>query len=68
MTGTPIRKHELTALESLGRGQAGSSIEEPTLQRLLGMGLIEQTRLGWRLTKRGTIDLQRRKSLSRPSH
>jgi len=65
MTGTPIRKHELTALESLGRGQAGSSIDETTLQRLLGMGLIEQTRLGWRLTKRGTLDLQRRKSLSR---
>jgi hypothetical protein len=67
MSGTPIRKHELTALESLGRGQAGAAIDDPTMQRLLGMGLIEQTRLGWRITKRGTLDLQRRKSLQRSS-
>lgn len=67
MSGTPIRKHELAALESIGRGQAGVSIDDVTMQRLLGMGLVEQTRLGWRITKRGTIDLQRRKSLSRSS-
>lgn len=65
MSSGPIRKHELAALEGMARAQPGASVEDATLERLLGLGLIEKTRLGWRLTKRGTIDLQRRKSLAR---
>ena len=68
MSGAPIRKHELIALEGLGRGQAGGAIDEGTLLRLRKLGLIEQSISGWRLTKRGTIDLQRRKSLGRAQH
>ncbi len=68
MSGAPIRKHELIALEGLGRGQSGGTIEEDTLQRLRSLGLIEQSISGWRLTKRGAIDLQRRKSLGRAPH
>lgn len=65
MSGSPIRKHELEALEGMARAQPGAAIEDATLQRLLSLGLIEHARTGWRLTKRGTIDLQRRKSLAR---
>ena len=65
MRGGPIRKNELTALEGLGRGQTGGAIDEPAMARLLELGLIEQHSRGWRLTKRGAIDLQRRKALQR---
>ena len=65
MSGGPIRKHELAALEQLGRAQGGGGeADEEIMQRLKALGLVEPARGGWRLTQSGRIDLQRRKALS----
>lgn len=64
MSGSPIRKHELAALENLARAQGGGAeLDEETMQRLKALGLVEQARSGWRLTQSGRMDLQRRKAL-----
>jgi ribosomal protein S19E (S16A) len=63
MSGSPIRKHELAALENLGRAQGGTEADEEVMQRLKALGLAEAYRGGWRLTQSGRMDLQRRKAL-----
>lgn len=63
MSGGPIRKHELAALENLSRGQGENEIDDETMQRLKSLGLVEAGRQGWRLTQSGKMDLQRRKSV-----
>lgn len=63
MSGHPIRREELIALELMGRGQHhGAQIDEAVLQRLLSLGLVEQSRGKWDISQRGKMDLQRRKS------
>ena len=67
MSGHPIRREELIALELMGRGQAfGGQVEEAVMLRLQSLGLVEQQRGKWSITQRGIMDLQRRKSM-RPS-
>ncbi len=65
MSGHPIRREELIALELMGRGQThGGEVDEPVMLRLQSMGLVEPQRGGkWVITQRGKMDLQRRKSM-----
>ena len=68
MSGHPIRKEELLALETMARGQASAfPPEEAILERLSKLGLISQRGGRWSLTERGKMDLTRRKSLKRSS-
>jgi hypothetical protein len=61
----PIRKNELEALESMARAKTGTMPDEVIGQRLLALGMIEQSQRGWAVTKRGAMELQRRKALQR---
>lgn len=64
MSGHPIRREELIALELMGRGQIhGGQVDEPVMLRLQSLGLVEQHRGKWSITQRGRMDLQRRKSM-----
>jgi hypothetical protein len=65
MSGGPIRKHELVALEALARGQGGLEPDDVIMQRLRGLGLVEHRSGNWHATQRGKMDLIRRKSLKR---
>jgi hypothetical protein len=68
MSGHPIRKEELLALEMLARGQASAHpTDEAVLASLSRLGLIAQRGGRWSLTERGKMDLTRRKSLKRSS-
>jgi hypothetical protein len=68
MSGHPIRKEELLALETMARGQASAfPPDEAILDRLSKLGLIAQRGGRWSLTERGKMDLSRRKSLKRSS-
>ena len=68
MSGHPIRKEELLALEMLARGQASAfPTDEAILASLSRLGLIAQRGGRWTLTERGKMDLTRRKSLKRSS-
>ena len=67
MSGHPIRKEELLALEMLARGQANAVPDEAILASLTRLGLIAQRGGRWSLTDRGKMDLTRRKSLKRSS-
>ena len=66
MTGSPIRKEELLALEAMARGSAVPT-DEMILDRLAKLGLIAQRGGRWSVTERGKMDLTRRKSLKRSS-
>ena len=66
MSGHPIRKEELSALESMARGQPSNfPIDDAILDRLSKLGLIAQRGGRWSVTERGKTDLERRKSLKR---
>ena len=66
MSGHPIRKEELAALEAMGRGQASNyPPDEVIIDRLSKLGLIAQRGGKWSLTERGKMDLVRRGSLKR---
>jgi hypothetical protein len=68
MSGHPIRKEELLALEMLARGQASAfPPDEAILASLSRLGLIAQRGGRWTVTERGKMDLTRRKSLKRSS-
>ena len=65
---SPISRLELAALESLGRGHsAASNIEEHVLARLESLGMAELRGGKWSISKRGQVELQRRKALGRTS-
>lgn len=65
---SPISRQELTALESLGRGTGSTSnIEETVLERLEKLGMAELRGGKWLISKRGQVELQRRKALGRQS-
>ena len=67
MSGHPIRKEELAALESMARGQPNATPDEAILDRLSKLGLIAQRGGHWSVTEKGKMDLTRRKSLKRSS-
>jgi hypothetical protein len=67
VSGSPIRKEELAALEAMARGQSAQLPEEPIIDRLAKLGLIAQRGGKWSVTQRGLTDLERRKSLKRSS-
>jgi hypothetical protein len=65
---TPISRSEVAALEALGRSASSSpSVPEDTLARLAALGMAEQRGGRWSTTKRGDVELQRRKALGRSS-
>jgi hypothetical protein len=68
VSGHPIRKEELLALELMARGQASAfPTDEAILDRLSKLGLIAQRGGRWSVTERGKMDLTRRKGLKRSS-
>lgn len=65
---TPISRSEVAALEAIGRSaSSASSVPEETLNRLSALGMAEQRGGRWNTTKRGDVELQRRKALGRTS-
>jgi hypothetical protein len=65
MSGHPIRKEELAALETLARGQPTIAPDEAIMERLVKLGLVAQRGGQYSVTQRGKTDLERRKSLKR---
>jgi hypothetical protein len=67
MSGSPIRKEELEALEAMARAQPTALPDEVILDRLSKLGLISHRGNTWTVTEKGKMDLTRRKSLKRGS-
>jgi hypothetical protein len=65
VSGHPIRKEELAALETLARGQPTIAPDEAIMARLVQLGLAAERGGKWTVTQRGKTDLERRKSLKR---
>jgi hypothetical protein len=65
VSGHPIRKEELAALETLARGQPAIAPDETIMARLVQLGLIAERGGKFSVTQRGKTDLERRKSLKR---
>lgn len=64
----PMRKEDLSVLETMARGLASAfPPDEMVIERLAKMGMIAQRGGKWSLTERGKMDLVRRKSLKRSS-
>ena len=64
----PLRKEELETLERISRKQMDvSQTDENVLARLLSLGLVEERRGTWTVSSRGSMELIRRKSVSRTS-
>ena len=65
----PIRKDEVSALESLGRGavKRDGDLGDAAFQSLSSRGMVEKKGVNWQLTTRGKTTLQRRIGVRRSS-
>jgi len=64
----PLRKEEIETLERISRKQLDvSQTDETVLGRLVSLGLVEERRGTYTVSSRGSMELIRRKSVSRTS-